>query len=104
MLTTYEASVDGGNVYAKATNTDFKNGGVISFNFSDYYDDSPDFVGEIADLAELRAFDVGYIHDGQDTLVITKLPEIGADEDQTYKQITLSEFNGTLTASDFDFA
>lgn len=76
-------------------------GDVIAIEVVDNPDDvTPVFVGEVDDLDDLGQFELGYIRDGNDTLL-----QFGPDESESEDalHIQLADYSGPLTSDDLLF-
>jgi Ca2+-binding RTX toxin-like protein len=95
--------------YVPATITDFESGDVIRFDLDPRgalgLSGDPlnlRFVGEVEDPLDMDKGGVGYMRDGDSTRVFVMEDQLGFGDGQQYIDITLTGYQGDLTAGNFD--
>lgn len=99
--------------FPPAVIADFAEGDEIHLEFASWraVTPTPKFIGEVTEqgVDDMELYEIGYMRSGDDTLVLARLPLTFPDSgplafDQKYQQITLTGYQGALTAADFDLA
>lgn len=85
--------------YPRVVITDFSEGEIIDFDFNF---GTPRFVGQVSqvDLQGMGLYEVAFMRSGESTVVLVRLDD--ADVGQDFLRINLNNFDGALSAGNFD--